>query len=224
MILLSLGCAGGLDIGRAVVTSPGETRWSAGAELSVATATSGPEQETPLPWVSPMAGVRYGLAPGWDVGAHGWAIGWPGLIGVTGAAADARVQLRTSAAQYDPSVSAGLSLSMNRPSVGGTPFYLMSAEIPVWLGFPAGDDEITITPRGGAVLVTSQGQTPFVAPRLGFGVAWHIAAREREVVPQVAWGWSPVPFDGTLDDPKRRGFHTFEMGIAWGWGDRTRRR
>ena len=219
MIALLLACAGGLDLGRAVVLAPGDVRWSAGAEVSVATATSGPEQETPLPWISPMVGARSGLAPGWDVGARGWLSGWPGVIGVAGVAADARVQLRTSTEGYDPTLSTGLVLGLNRPVVGGTAGYLFSADVPVWVGFPTEDDELTFTPRAGAVFVTSRGQSPFLCPRMGFGVAWHASLATRDVVPQVAWGWSPVPFDGALDDPDRRGFHTFELGIAWGWSD-----
>jgi len=219
ILLLLLACAGGLDLGRAVVVPPGATRWTAGAEVSVATATSGPDQETPLPWLSPILGAAHGIAPGWEVGLRGWASGWPGVIGVAGAAAHARAQLRASANGYDPAVATGLLLGASVPTTGGTPFPLLWADVPAWLGFPSGDDEITLTPRAGVVFVTSRGQTPFLAPRLGFGVAWHLALREREVVPQVAWGWSPVPFDGTLDDPDRRGFHTFEMGISWAWGD-----
>ena len=210
-----LACAGGLDLGRAVVLKPGETRWSAGAEFSVATSTFGPEQETPLPWVSPTVGWRRGLAPGWDVGARGWTFGWPGVGGVSGLAVDARRELRTSEKGYDPSVTTGLVLGVHRPIVGGTPFYVLAADSPVWLGFPVNDGELTFTPRVGAALVTSMGQTPFVTPRLGWGVAWHLSRPRREVVPQAAWGWSPVPFDGTLDQPDRRGFHTFEVGIAW---------
>ncbi len=215
MIHLLVACAGGLDFGRAPVTPLGVTRWSAGAELSVATATSGPEQETPLPWLTPIVGVRHGVAPAWDVGARGWVSGWPGLLTVSGAAADVRVQVVAPSEEGPAPVSTGLVIGLHQPSVGDTPFHLASADIPVWLGVPMGMDELTLTPRAGAALVTSRGQTPFVTPRLGLGVAWHHARGGLDATPQVAWGWSPVPFDGTGDDPERRGFHTFELGLTF---------
>ena len=218
MIALLVACAGGLGLGRATVTPVGVTRWSGGAEVSVATATFGPEQEAPLPWLTPVVGVRRGVAPGWDVGARAWGSGWPGLVAVTGAATDVRAQLGRADDGQANVMAAGLVVALNQPRVGDTPFHLASAEVPLWVGIPMDEDELTLMPRVGAALVTSRGQSPFVTPRLGFGVALHHDRHGRDIAPQVAWGWSPVPFDGTLEDPARRGFHTLEVGVVFAQG------
>lgn len=219
MILL-LGCAAGLNLGRATVLAPGEVEVAAGVDATVLSARMGPDTDALLPWPQLALSAHGGVAHDWELGGRAWAFGWPGYFLTLGFAADTKVQVHRSQDPAAPDLALVLSAVYHRPALGGAPWHIGGPQAALLIGCPVGRGELTLSPRAGAWYVTSYGQAPIFTVSGGVGLAWAIPVGRVDLVPEVVWQRSPLHFDGALREPQGRGAGGIELGMSVRWGRR----
>jgi hypothetical protein len=213
------GCASGLDLGRATTLDPGVSRTSVGFEASFSSAGVGENRSAPLPWIQLAGGYHRGLTERVEVGGRAWAFGWPGAFTTFGLAADTKIQLHRSTFAGDPNLATGLSVTWHRPSLGGEPWTVLGATVPLLVGFDTKNGgQVVIGPRVAGWYGTSWGQRPIWTGAAGLGLGWALHVRHHEVFPEFTWMYCPLGWDGTTHDPSRAGTQAAELGVTFSFG------
>lgn len=218
MILYLLACGAAMDLGRATTLDPGDWRWSAGSEIAVLRADLRDDTAVPLPWIQFETGAHTGVTERLEVGGRIWGFGLQDYLRSAGAAVDTKVQLHRSTRRGIPHVATGLSLGLQVPELGGTPWFVTSATVPLFVGFDVQKaNQIVISPRASAHLLTAEGQRALFTPGVGVGAGWIIRMGKAELAPELVWTYVPVGWDGTVHAPERTGAHSFQMGVGFSW-------
>lgn len=215
--LLLQGCAATMDLGRATTLEKGDVRWSGGFEPSLMTAGLRKDQASPIPWAQLETGVHVGVTDKLELGGRAWGFGWPGWFSTFGVAADAKVQLHTARFRGDPHLATGLSLSWHSPALGGQPWSVFGATVPLLVGFDVKRSQLVFGPRATGWYVGSYGQTPLWTGAVGAGVGWSIRTGHLELFPELVWMYSPLNFDGTRHEPERTGAEALHLGFGVAW-------
>jgi len=204
------GCAPTLGMGRAEVLADRTERWDVALHGSVVSAHLADGLDAPLPWVQPQVGWHRGVGHGVELGARARTFGVPGWFTTLGGAVDAKFALSSAHAP----VSVAVSASVDRPSLGGTPWTVGGLETRLLTGVPVGSDgEFTWSGRVGVGVMGAAGQRPIPAPGLGTGLALSVPAGRLRLVPEVALGWIAVDFDGAIRSVPR-GATTLELALG----------
>lgn len=211
MFALALaGCATSLDLGRATTLAPGQDRFSASVQSTLTTPALTPESDTNIPWIQAGAGWHRGVADGVEAGARVWGMGWPAWFTTVGVAADGKVQLGRGAVD----VAWAPTLLYYRPSLGGAPWHIGSAQSALLIGVNLGRHQLIVAPRAAGWVWGSYGQTLQWAGSAGLGVGVAIDVGAVELTPELAWSWSPIPFDGEVEAEGQRGLAGTELGMS----------
>jgi hypothetical protein len=213
--LLLTGCATQSGFGRARVL-PEDTGELGGLVQGTLTSVKlGPGDPVPLPWVQLGLGYHEGLGGGLEVGGRLWV---SSLLSATtfGVAADAKYQLDQASGPTDRfDLAVGASLSYQRDTLGGWPWHGATLAVPLLCGWNLGRHQLVFGPRVGAAFGTSQGQNPLLLGYGGLSLAFAAQLTERlTFTPELVLLYSPVSFNGTLDDPERKGASLLELGFG----------
>ncbi len=216
LALLLAGCASGLGLGRASVLEVGESRLSAGVEVSNTTLRMVPDSPYQLPWLQFGLGARVGLGKGLELGGRIRGFGVARWFGTVEGGLDLKIRLHRSTRRADPHLSLDLSVSEHLPILGAAPWSVTQMESAWMMGWEAKHLEFVVSPRLDLWVEGSPGQRVVVAGGGGLGLAWVIELPEGwELVPEVAFRASPVGFNGTTRDAKRTGAFGLEAGIEF---------
>lgn len=219
LLLLVTACASATGRGTARVLPEGESELSAGLELSFGAANIAPARPLRLPWIQLTAGFRHGLGSRLDVGARTWGIGIPGLF-AWGAAADLKVALLRSDSYHsgwDIAIAPGAGY--HQINQGFAPIHFAVFELPVLFGYnTGGGDQLFFGIRIDDHVMTADDVNTvnllFFGAQVGY--SWKIS--ELFILrPEIVVTWTPVSFNGTLDDPDRRGLSTLQLNLGNVW-------
>ena len=210
LALALTGCATSLDLGRATTLQPGEDRFSAGTHSTLISPSLTPQSDTTVPWLQLETGWHRGLAPGVEVGTRVWGMGWPGLFTTAGVAADAKFQLGRGVVD----VALAPTLLYYRPAFGGAPWHIGSAQTTLLIGVNLGPHQLIVSPRAAGWAWGGYGQAPQAALSGGLGIGVAIDLGVLDLTPELAWGWSPIAFDGEVKSEGRRGLDGTELGVT----------
>jgi hypothetical protein len=221
VILVLLGCATSMDLGRAVTLDPGRTEGTAGLAISgLGIGVGGPETGGWVPWIQATGGLHHGVTSRVELGVRGSASGIPGAFTTLGAAVDTKVQVHRGV-DGAPSVAFVGSAVYYRPSEGGAPWHVLGPQATLLVGYPVREAEVTFSPRVAGWYETSYGQVPLLTGSVGIGVAWAAPVGSHiDLVPELVCSWSPIGFDGSRDDPDRNGAVGVELGVGVRFGRR----
>jgi hypothetical protein len=213
--LLATGCATQSGFGRARVLPEGTGEAGAIVQGSIVSAKLSPGDPVPLPWIQVGLGYHEGLGGGLEVGGRLWL---SSLLSATtlGVAADAKLQLDQAAETGDRfDIAVGASLAYQRATLGGFPWHGVTLTVPLLCGVNLGKHQLVFGPRGGAALTVSQGQNPLLIGYGGLSLAFAAQLTERlSFTPELVLLYSPVPFNGTREDPTRKGASLLELGLG----------
>ena len=215
-------CASQTGFGRASTLERGKVQAQAAVTASVASVQMSPGTPVPLPWLDVEAGVHYGLTDDFELGARLWGIGIRGLA-TWGVAADTKLRLVRSGGEGDGGddaargwhLSVALSPGYHQILFGGTPTHLFTLTLPVLIGFDVGRSQLVFGPRVVGNVWTGQGQGAIETISGGLSVGWSIAlGRKWTIMPEVVLLWSPVSFNGEVDDEDQTGAGFLHVGVG----------
>lgn len=188
-----------------------------GAEAAPEPSTQlSPGQPAPGPWLQLGAGYRRGFL-GIEGGARLWGFGLPNRFFTLGGALDVKVPLIAAPSiERDFDLSLGLDLGYHQINVARVPTHLFASQLLLSFGWNlGGGDQLVL----GARLVDHVMTGPSVHPvnmlfgggSLGF--AWRPLAM-LEVRPELVVLYSPVSFNGLIEDGERRGLTIVQIGLG----------
>ncbi len=209
------GCYSGAGLGRATTLPRGTTRVGGWIEASAVTAQlAGP---ITAPWGHLGLQVQRGVHERVELGARvsgGW-LPWVDSLSVFG---DVKVQLRRRSNGLDIAVAPSVGYHVAR--YGGTPWHVLNATTAMMFGYNLGRHQLVATVRGGYQLIGARGQERlhlgYAALSLGFVAR---VSEHWELIPEVLLGWSPVRFNGEVQDEGRvgAGIAQLAIGVARVW-------
>ena len=211
----SSGCASQIGFGRARTLEPGRQQVSGLMEVDAVTIPTDDNKPVPLPWFQLGVGYRRGLASGFDLGARAWGFGVPGHLSF-GGALDAKVQLvRSPFADRGADAATGLTLGYQQVQVGGAPWHVFGAGVPLLMGVNFGKNQFVVGPRAGGFVWTGYGMDTIVVPFFGgsTGVSVEVA-RKTQLMPEIVVTYVPVSFNGELDRDRRYGSYQVQLGLT----------
>lgn len=218
--MLASACASQTGLGRASTLEPGQVQAQAAVTASVASVRSTPSGPVPLPWLDLEAGVHYGLARDFEVGARLWGVGIRGLS-TWGAALDTKLRLVRPDADPETGdargwhISVGASPAYHQILIGGTPTHLFTLTVPVLFGVDVGRSHLMFGPRVVGNVWTGQGQGAIETLSWGLSVGYAIAIGQKwELVPEIVLLYAPVSFNGEVDDEERTGAGFLHLGFG----------
>lgn len=217
LVLLLTGCASAMGTGGARVLESGRQEVGMAVDLSLPAAKLGPSEPVPALWPQVGFGYRRGLGADFEMGARVWGFGFPRVLFTFGGGADVRygiVRAPNLDEGFDLTIGAGAAY--HQINVGGAPTHLAVFQVPLLFGVNIGDrHQIYFGPRFEDHYFTGEDvvgvNTAFAGFSLGF--IWR-ALPWLEVRPEIVALHSPVPFNGTADDPERRGLSILQIGVS----------
>jgi len=214
-LLLATGCATQSGFGRARALPENTGELGAIVQGSLASVKLSPAEPVPLPWVQVGLGYHEGLGRGLEVGGRLWV---SSLLSAKtfGLAADAKLQLDSVSGPEDRfDLAVGASLAYQRDSLGGFPWHSATLTVPLLCGLNLGKHQLVFGPRAGAAFTGSQGQNPLLIGYGGLSLAFAAQVSERlSFTPELVLLYSPISFNGTRDDPSRKGASLLELGLG----------
>lgn len=211
-----VGCASGTGIGMARTLEPGEHRLGGGLELGLGLASTSPTYDIPLPWPQLVIGYRGGLSKRVDLGARGWGFGLRGFR-TFGGEVDVKIALKKAASVEDGvDVTLDPRLSYHQAAIGRSPLHALSIRLPLLIGVnTGGGDQFVLGPSIMETVVLGPDLHPIDYLGGGVSVGYGVSVAEGiRVLPEVAMSYSPVSFNGTLEDQDRRGLTTLHLGFS----------
>jgi hypothetical protein len=216
LLLLLHACASSTGVGHARVLKDGESQLAFGAELGAGLAQLSPGQPAPGPWLQLGAGYRRGFF-GIEGGARIWGFGLPSRFFTFGGAFDVKVPLLVAPSLEEGfDLSLGLDTGYHQINVARVPAHLFVAQVPLTFGVNlGGGDQLIFGVRLVDQAMTGPDVTPvnmlFFGGSLGF--AWRPLAM-LEVRPELVLLYSPVSFNGLVEDGERRGLTIVQIGLG----------
>lgn len=223
-VALAPGCASAVGAVPARVLAPGKQEVTGGLGLGVTAAQLSPARPAPLPSAVLSGGYRRGLGERLELGARGWMLGVGGLA-TYGVSGDVKIGLRDAAESGGRlHLSLDPEIAYERLDYGGSPTHFINGGLALLAGWDLGEGRAHHLVVGAHLqdhVMFGPDVHPVNAVFGGASVAfaWRVSQR-LELRPLVAFLWSPVRFNGTLDDPDRRGAKLLELGLggAFQWG------
>lgn len=210
---LSLGCASQMGLGRATTLARGTTEATVGLEAAVVGVKLSPTEPAPIPWAQLYAGVHRGLSDDVEVGARAWGVAIRGLSAF-GLAGDAKLSLRKS---EDVDLAVALSAAYHGVELGGFLWNSGTLTLPLLAGVHLGRHQLVFGPRlAGTVWGSEAMQTTWLF-HAGAATAMSFAiSNEVSIAPEAVFFYTPVGFNGTREDPDRRGATSLVLGLGLG--------
>lgn len=205
------GCGAQTGFGTARVLAPGASEGAVFLEGSLVTARLDRTTDVPLPLIQGGIAYRRGLTEGFELGARAWGLRIRGFASF-GASLDGKTQLAESGRVH---VALVTSLGYHQVRLGGTPSHVFSGTLPLLIGVDLGRDQLFFGPRLSYGIAASYGANAVSAAYYGLslGYAWRWT-RTFTFVPEVVWMYSPVRFNGEIDDPNRRGSNALQLAVG----------
>ena len=217
------GCAS-TGPGTARVLEKGESSVGVGADLLIAAPELNDAQRTRIPWFQFTASYKRGLgSPLLDrrveAGARLWGMGIPGFF-TAGAALDGKWGLlQRPKMERGWEIALAPSTGYHQINLGGAATHTFLGTLSVPFGYNFGvshGDQFIIAPRIDVQSARSNTQNTI---RYAFGgasisYAWH-PFENFAILPQFVLLYSPIRFNGTLDDPERRGYVFSQYGMGF---------
>lgn len=217
VLLFTVGCASSVGTGGARVLDAGRQELGFAADLTFPAAQIGPSAPTRGIWPQIGAGYRRGFEHGFEAGARVWGFGLPASLYTFGAGVDLRYGIiRADDPNEDFDLTLGLGGAYHQVNAGGAPTHVWIIQAPLLFGANIGDgNQIFFGPRFENHHITGADLNPVNVPLFGgsLGFAWR-ALEWIEIRPEVVLLLSPVPFNGTADDPDRRGLGILQFGFS----------
>jgi hypothetical protein len=212
--LLLASCASPSGLGRAEPIAAGSTTALGGLELQSGFSKRG--RQVPTPWLSPYVGVRHGVHDDVELGARGWAFGAPNLYTV-GAAGYAKWRVSKPAGEVGWHISLVPELGWHMVSFTHDPTYAAWIAPNILFGYSTAEGHqvvLGLKPRG--ELWYDRDQTPIGLGYLGGSFAYSIQANaDWRVTPEVNLAWTPLSWNGLVEDKSRRGFSQLHLGLTF---------
>lgn len=213
LLLAGAGCAHQYG-GRATVLEPGASQLTPSAELDFIS-VRGTEESTNLPWAYVGMGYHLGVGGRTELGVRVFGFGVPGLAGAFGVAADSKFQLfRADDREWGWDVALGLSPSYHAGVQGDQPFHLFGFTAPLLFGKNFGRHQLILGLRVADYVLTSYGMRTQNFFWGGASVGFSLKVRRIELLPEVAFMYSPVKFNGERPDEKRNGVAYVSFGLS----------
>lgn len=212
-LLALAACSTATGAGRADTLAPGAWEAGASATAGLHLAKRAPGRPVPLPGYALGAAARTGVARGLDVGGRAWASAVPGLSNA-GLLLDGKLQV-VSGRQWDASTSVGASLA--RLGVGGAPTWSVGVPVRLAMGFSpgGGPSQVVFGPAFAAELLLAPNARPVSIGWSGAFVGFMWQVHERfELRPELSVRYSPVSWDGLVDNKERRGLTQVELSLG----------
>ena len=216
LLLSTTACASAAGYGSARPLPPGAQEMTMLGGLTLHRAKLNPGPPVSLPWPQFGVGYRRGVLSGVDAGGRVWGFWLPGFF-TLGLAADAKVALvRGEAAEPSWDVALAPTLSWQQANLGGAPTHTLGLSLPLLAGWRLDERiQFVVSPRLSGQLVTSETQHPIVLFFFGTGIGITVPLSETmTLMPEIVVQYTPVSFNGTLDDPSRRGLTTIEFALS----------
>ncbi len=212
---VAFGCAS-IGAGSSRVLEKGEQEVGFGVELAAGFAKRSPTQRAPFPIPYMSASYRRGLGRRVDVGARTWGMATPGFAAI-GASADTKIgfkQVGVEARGWELALDPGAGY--HQINIGGAPTHVVLGHLPFLIGYSrGGGDRFVVGPRVDYQMMTGVDIHPvhIVLGGTSIGYSWRIT----DVVtlrPEFVILYTPLRFNGTLDDPDRRGYTFMSFGVG----------
>lgn len=207
----SSGCASQMGMGRARTLPKGTTQADLGLEAAVVGVKVTPSEALPLPWAHLNVGVHGGVTDDLELGFRGWGAGLRGLSSF-GAAADSKVSLRKS---RDVDVAVALSAAYHGVSLGGFLWSSGTLTLPLLIGANFEGHQLVLGPRLAGTVWGSESMKTLWLVHVGAGAALSLyLGKGLFLTPEVVMLHTPIGFNGTRDDPERKGATTTVLGLG----------
>jgi hypothetical protein len=204
VLALGAGCASPLGTSKARPIAAG--KWQVGGSLDTGLLLMkrSPGRAVPLPHYTLGLGARYGVWRGVDIGAR----------------VDGKLHvLRAPSADTGFDGMVGLALAYHAINLGGAPIHSVTTTIPISFGWnTGGGSQLFAGPRVALDYVASPTAKPVTVGRVGahVGYAWRLFDH-LELTPELHVTWSPLGWDGLIDNPERRGLTLVHLGTSASW-------
>jgi hypothetical protein len=213
LLLVATGCAH-QSSGRATVLEPGQAQLTPSVELDFIS-LRGTEESTNLPWAYVGMGYHLGVGGRTEVGLRVFGFGIPGTAGAMGVSADSKFQLFSADdREWGWDIAIGLSPSYHFGVQGDQPFHLFGFTVPLLFGKNFGRHQLILGLRFSDYVMTSYGQRTLNTVWGGASLGFSLRVRRIELMPEVAFMYSPVKFNGERPDEKRNGVAYVSFGLS----------
>ena len=216
LLALSLvsGCASQVGFGRATTLEPGKHEISGIGQVDLVSPRSRKDGDAAgAPWAHVGIGYRHGIADRFEAGGRAWMFGLPGHLSF-GAAADGKVQILRGEPGRGLSIATGASIGYHQAQLGGTPWHSFTGWVPLLFGQDVGKDQVVFGPRAGLTLWAGEGQNTIRLPWFGGSLGVSVqAAKTTRIMPEIVVVYSPVSFNGAVENEQRGAFLT-QLGLS----------
>jgi hypothetical protein len=215
--VVNVACASTTGVGHARVLKDSESQLTFGGELGAGLAKLSPGQPAPGPWGEAGLGYRRGIF-GFEAGARVWGFGLPNRFFTLGAAADLKYPLIAAPTIHEGfDLSLGLDLGYHQINMLRVPAHIFFVQVPLTFGVNiGGGDQAIIGLRVVDQVMTGHDVSPvnmfFLGGSLGF--SWRaLSDVGLDIRPELVVLHSPVPFNGLVEDERRRGLTIVQIGL-----------
>ncbi len=216
-LLLTAACASSTGMGGPRVLKSGQHEIGIGFDLTLNKANLSPGQDAPAPWPQLTSSYRIGLGGDFELGARTWGFGFVNYFFTFGAGLDLKYGIIQS-----PDIDSGFDLSIgvaggyHQVNYAKAPTHTIVTQVPLLLGFnTGGGDQFFFGPRFENQYTFSPEQQPVNSAYGGFslGYVWR-AMPYLEIRPEFVFLYSPVSFNGAVDNGEQRGFMIGQLGFS----------